>query len=299
MLRGVFALLTGGADRVWGPPDSFIEGNNELALALIMVLPLMRYLQLHTQNKWLRRALLGAMLLTAFSILASYSRGAFLAAGAMAFMFWVKSRRKLLIGLGLVAVAASSLAFMPEKWFERMDTITEYKQDASAMGRINAWTFALNVAADRPIVGGGFNTFTPSLFQRYAPNPNDFHDAHSIYFQVLGEHGYIGLFLFMTLWLLTFRTGRWVARNTRDKPDLIWARDLAAMLQVSLVGYAVGGAFLGLAYFDLPYHLMTMLVLTRAIVTKEIAKTAEIPSEFSQTSSRTPITRPVESESRG
>ena len=113
------------------------------------------------------------MLLTAFSILASYSRGAFLAAGAMAFMFWVKSRRKLLIGLGLVAVAASSLAFMPEKWFERMDTITEYKQDASAMGRINAWTFALNVAADRPIVGGGFNTFTPSLFQRYAPNPND------------------------------------------------------------------------------------------------------------------------------
>jgi hypothetical protein len=40
-----------------------------------------------------------------------------------------------------------------------------------------------------------------------------------------------------------------------------WASDLAAMIQVSLIGYAVGGAFLGLAYFDLPYHLMIIVLL--------------------------------------
>jgi hypothetical protein len=34
------------------------------------------------------------------------------------------------------------------------------------------------------------------------------------------------------------------------------------MIQVSLVGYAAGGAFLGMAYFDLPYHLMIILLLT-------------------------------------
>jgi len=33
------------------------------------------------------------------------------------------------------------------------------------------------------------------------------------------------------------------------------------MIQVSLIGYAAGGAFLGMAYFDLPYHLVIILVL--------------------------------------
>ena len=45
-----------------------------------------------------------------------------------------------------------------------------------------------------------------------------------------------------------------------------WAYDLAAMLQVSLIGYAVGGAFLGLAYFDLPYHFLVILVVVKNIV---------------------------------
>ncbi len=35
------------------------------------------------------------------------------------------------------------------------------------------------------------------------------------------------------------------------------------MCQVSLVGYAVGGAFLSLAYFDLPYNILIMIVVGR------------------------------------
>jgi hypothetical protein len=41
------------------------------------------------------------------------------------------------------------------------------------------------------------------------------------------------------------------------------------MCQVSLLGYAVGGAFLSLSYFDLPYDVMVLVVLTRAWVTSK------------------------------
>ena len=58
-------------------------------------------------------------------------------------------------------------------------------------------------------------------------------------------------------------------RIADDLPDLAWAPNLAAMLQVSLVGYAVGGAFLGLAYFDLFYHLVALLAVTRAVVERQ------------------------------
>ena len=46
-------------------------------------------------------------------------------------------------------------------------------------------------------------------------------------------------------------------------PQARWAADLGAMVQVGLVGFAVGGAFLSLAYFDLTYNMMVMVVLAK------------------------------------
>ncbi|HKE45082.1 MAG TPA: putative O-glycosylation ligase, exosortase A system-associated [Steroidobacteraceae bacterium] len=263
---GLFTAATGGVYRVWGPPGSFIEGNNELALALLMIVPLMRYLQTQSRNRWVRGGLIVGMVLSAFAIVGSYSRGALVGGAVMVLMLWLKSRHKLMFGIPLFLTAVLATSFMPEKWMERMGTIGEYTEDSSAMGRINAWHFAWNLASDHPVVGGGFNTFTRDLFHRYAPDPEAFHDAHSIYFQVLAEHGFVGLILFVLLGFLTLRTAGWVIRAARDRPDLLWARDLAAMMQVGFVGYAVGGIFLGLAYFDLPYHLMTIAVLAKVAV---------------------------------
>lgn len=47
------------------------------------------------------------------------------------------------------------------------------------------------------------------------------------------------------------------------------------MTQVSLIGYATGGAFLGLAYFDYPYHLVIILVLTYLIAVKKQSDTSK------------------------
>jgi probable O-glycosylation ligase (exosortase A-associated) len=254
-----------------GPRASFIAENNTLALALIMTLPLMWYLYLETSNRLLRWGLLGLIALTALSIVTSHSRGALLAGGAMVVFLWLKSPHKLRTALLLVALVPAILMFMPEKWFERMETIQTFQEDASALGRINAWSFAYNVASDRPITGGGYNVFSPDLFKRYAPDPDDFHDAHSIYFEVLGEHGFVGLGLYLVLGFLAFRLGNRIIQIASDRPDLRWAKNQAAMLQASIMGYAVGGAFLGLAYFDLYYHLLGMMVITNVIVTRTLA----------------------------
>lgn len=267
---GVFVILTGGSYRVWGPPDSFVQDNNALALALIMIIPLMRFLQLQVDNKWLKRIILGCVVLTSFSIIASYSRGAFLAGSAMIIFMIAKSRRKIIFAIGALIVVIGLVVFMPSEWTDRMKTLENVEEDASAMGRINAWWFAYNLALDRPMLGGGFQAFTRTLFNRYAPNPLDFHDAHSIYFEVLGEHGFVGLIIFLLIGIASITTARWIIKNTQNRNDLTWASDLAAMIQVSLIGYAVGGAFLGLAYYDLPYNLMAMLIITRVIVANKL-----------------------------
>lgn len=259
---GLFTLATGGSYRVWGPPGSFIEGNNEVALALIMTIPLMFYLREQASKIWQRHAWLGAMMLCAIAAIGSQSRGALLAIVAMLALLWLRGRQKMLFGLLIVLGGVLLLAFMPDAWHERMDTISTYKSDASAMGRINAWWMTWNLARDH-FFGGGFAIYDLTTFRLYAPEPENVHAAHSIYFQVLGEHGFIGLFLFLAMWLATWRSAGWLRRNAAGDTHTDWAAMLGAMCQVSLLGYAVGGAFLSLAYFDLPYNLVVLVVLAR------------------------------------
>jgi probable O-glycosylation ligase (exosortase A-associated) len=273
---GLWAIRTGASDRVWGPAGSFIEDNNALAMALTMIVPLLAFLITQASNKWIKRALFAAIGLTFLSIIASHSRGALLAVTSMGLVYGLRSRFKLSVLAAAIVLAPSVYFFMPQSWTDRMVTIEDYQDDKSAMGRITAWKFATDMALQRPL-GGGFDAFYEENYRRYSPDiaamidvrDGRFQDAHSIYFKVLGEHGFVGLALFIALLIVTYRCGSYVRLHTRDRSELLWAFDLASALQASLIGFCVGGAFLGLPYFDLYYSLVALLVLLRAHVKEQ------------------------------
>ncbi|MBK6597004.1 MAG: putative O-glycosylation ligase, exosortase A system-associated [Proteobacteria bacterium] len=272
---GFFAIETAAGERVYGPRGSFFEDNNAMGLVLVMTVPLLRWVQLQIQEKWARLAVLGAILLTLLAAFATFSRGALLAAVGVLGMLALRGRQRIALGAAMVLVVPFLIMAMPDKWMARMMTIEDYQSDGSAMGRINAWWFAFNLAKDH-FFGGGFETFDPQLFMQYAPNPTQFHDAHSIYFEVLGEHGFVGLVLFLALGALTLLTAQSVTRKIQNAPadkakELHWCFDLASMIQVSLIGYAIGGAFLGLAYFDLLYALIGLLLIVKRYVDETLA----------------------------
>ncbi len=273
---GIFTIMHGGVYRVQGPASTFFEGNNEMGLVLIMTVPLMRYLHLIETRYWVKLGLAGAMFLTTIAAFGTQSRGALVALAAMATMLWLKSRNKLMTALLIGVSMTTAVSIMPAEWFERMNTIKDYKQDESALGRINAWWTAFNVAKSN-VTGGGFEMFRPHTFRRYAPEPGRVHDVHSIYFEVMGEHGFPGFFMFMSLMGLTWFKASGIIRACKKDPNNKWASDLAAMIQVSMIGYAAGGAFLGLAYFDYYYHLIALVVITWILVFKPDFYTAIAP----------------------
>ena len=266
---GVFTIATGANSIVWGPQGSYIEGNNEVALAFISIMPIMYFIFMQATNRWLRWAMAGSVMLCGFAALGSYSRGALLGIAAMLFFLWLKSPKKAVVGIVMLCMIPIAVAFMPDKWGARMETINTYEEDASAMGRVNAWWMAWNLAKDRPL-GGGFQIYNRIAFGMYAPVPDDVHAAHSIYFQALGEHGFFGLFLYFLLALLTWRKAAWIVKVTKTRPDLKWARDLSLMIQVSMVGFGVGGAFLSLLYYDVPYYLIAIVVTMGVLVEKAL-----------------------------
>ncbi len=268
---GLFAIATGGHYRVFGPDNSFIGENNALALALIMLLPLMQFLRQMSTDRRIRLALLGAFGLTLLAILASYSRGALIGLTLTLGFLFLKAKHRFVTLVVAAGVLVAGLSMLPPEWFERMNTIQTYDQDASALGRIDAWMFALRIAIDHPLTGGGQLIGTDdALFKHYVPTAPTARAAHSIYFEVLGETGFVGLFWFLLLLLASFLAARNVIKETRHRPDLAWAGNLAAMIQVSFVGYAVTGAFLSLGFFDLYYALVAVMAVTQAVVWREV-----------------------------
>lgn len=272
---GVFTLISGGSYKVWGPPETFIEDNNEFALALVMTIPLVRFLQTQVQSMRGRHLLTVIMVLCAVSALGSHSRGGLLAITAMALVMWWRGKNKFTSGIAIVVIAVLMVSFMPDNWTERMGTIEHYDEDRSALGRFSAWWVSWRLAFDHPF-GVGFNIARPELFERYSPYPElGTPVAHSIYFQVMGHHGFVGFFIFISIWLTTWFQAQKLRKEAMQTPEAHWCADLGAMCQVSLVGYLVGGAFLSLAYFDLPYYVMAMVVLARHWV-KRRAWTTEV-----------------------
>lgn len=262
---GIFTIVHGGVYRVQGPADTFIAGNNEMGLALAMTVPLLYFLAHSALHRWLRPVMYLATMFTAIAAIGTQSRGALLGMAAMGLVFWLKARHKFLVivlaGLSILMI----WLIMPDAWYERMATINTYQEDQSALGRINAWWMAFHLAMDRPL-GGGFETFQREMFYLYAPDPSDVRDVHSIYFEVLGEHGFVGLFLFLLLAVFTWRSAGAVARAVKPNSEHAWLGDLAAMVQVSIVAYLAAGAFLGMAYFDYYYNLVLIVVVARVLL---------------------------------
>ncbi len=259
---GLFTVLNGGNYRVWGPEGSYIEDNNEFALALVITIPLLRFLQMQMTKVSARHTMTVVMLLLAASVLGSHSRGGLLAISAMVFFLWWHGKSRGMGGILIAVAAFAMISFMPDEWSGRMATINDYEEDGSAQGRLHAWHVAWEVAKHY-FFGAGMSYQHQFLFDLYGETSKNVIAAHSIYFQVLGNHGFVGLFIYLAMWIATYRQASWLRSNAAAIPQARWAADLGAMVQVGLVGFLVGGAFLSLAYFDLPYNMLIMVVVTK------------------------------------
>ena len=260
-----FIITTGGIYRLYGPEYSMIGDNTDFGLALTMTLPLY-FLLAQAEKKWtvkLGHALLFVMTIPV--IFFTYSRGALVGLAAVFLVMLLQSRRRFALlpvaALGLVV----ALYFAPDAWRQRMDPTSDDAVDNSAQVRLQVWAFARALAADYPITGGGFATFTEELYTRYWPGRvGNIYGPHSIYFQVLGEHGYVGLTLYLLLISSCLFTSWVLRRRARARSDLEIAH-YAHMFQLSLVAFLVSGIFLGRAYFDYVFTVIACITVLNRI----------------------------------
>jgi len=273
----IFGLRTEGGARVWGPPDSFLSDNNAFGLALNMCLPLLFFLARQEKNRWMRLALRVTFACTVLGVLLTYSRGALLGLGVVLFFTILKTKHKAL-ALSLAAVTAFFvIAAAPDAWMARMSGFMQGNLDASAEQRLVSWGTSWRFSHDYPISGGSFDVLpNVDVFQRYEPRPLPLgylsSGPHSIYFQLLADQGFVGLGIFLFLIGACFWT-LWRTRvAARSLPRAGYLVDYTSMIEISILGFMVSGAFLGFVYLDVIYEMIGLAIVLKMLLRQEIAE---------------------------
>ncbi len=269
---GLYTIVTGGGGRVEGA-GGMMADNNQLAVAMAMSLPLAVYFFQHPPKPFMKWPALGLAVAFAISVVGTQSRGGFAALAAVCFMMLMKTKRKFTAIFVMAALAIGGYQFAPDSWKNRIESTEKTTEDDSFRGRVVMWKFSSNLADDNPIEGGGFDVFYVQRARELYMTPGEKARApHSIYFEVLGEHGYTGLVLWLTILFTGWYAGGTAAKRYRSYDETKWLGDLCAACQLSLVGYAAGGLTVNIATFDYFHDLLAIIVLSSVIGERLIAR---------------------------
>jgi probable O-glycosylation ligase (exosortase A-associated) len=281
-------LLSGGS---YGTSYGLTGGNTGLAegshltTVAMLVVPILLFLRRHCVILPHTRAV-GLMFLgLAFACfpaaIGTYERTALIGMVVVVIGLWLRLRRRILYGAVGGAVMAVAIAYgiaANSSWAQRMMTIGQYSQDSSAYTRILVWRWTLDFVHDHPL-GGGFNSFYVNTITLPAtadnPEPIVQHGRafHSVFFEMLGEHGWPGLALFIVLFAIAFLSLHRTAARAGRLPGMEWCIDLARALQISLVVPLACGAFIGIAFQPEIYYLFALSVMLQHQVA-EVARRA-------------------------
>lgn len=274
VIEGLKTVVSGGSHNMFGPPGSMLYDRNHLSTALALILPITYYLYLHSVHRLARLAFLGVFVLIVLAIMGGGSRGGFVALAVVAFWLILTSRHRWRTLFIVSALGLLLWQFVPDSVVARLETIGDAGGDDSFMGRVHAWKISSAIALEHPFFGGGFHAVqvqdvwerfmnSPSLLDFLHMPPPDFVSAkaaHSVYFEVMGDLGLLGLLLYLVIFAMPILSRFSVKRMaTRLGPDYVWARDLGDMLMLAVMAYLVGGAGVSVAYLEAAY-LMAMLM---------------------------------------
>lgn len=287
VVEGLKVIKSGGVHRPLGIPTSMMSDNNQLAVAMVMVLPILFYLYMYSRNKMVRIGFISAIIFTVACVLGTMSRGGLVGLLALALWFVLTSRRKFISLFVIVIFGFTAVAVAPDRMFSRVSTMEEIQSDTSFMGRVAAWKISSAVALKNPVFGGGFHAiqYTPiwSSF-RYSqgflgwvdtPPPDERGKAaHNIFFETLGDLGFVGVGLFSLL-LVNALVARAEIRRLTKSGQWMWARDMSDMLFLAIFAYAVSGSAVSMAYFE-PYYVILMAMEMLRQWTRNEAKLAAI-----------------------
>jgi len=188
-------------------------------------------------------------------------------------MYFWRSQHKLRAMAAFAIALALVLPVLPQAYWDRMSTITAPadERDDSQQSRLHFWQVAVAMANDRPFVGVGHNGY-PRAYNQYDWTDGQYltnRAVHSAWFGVLGELGYPGLFLFVTLVWTSLRACRRVRQSAQRGEIPGRLGNYAIGLESSLLAFVVGGSFVSFHYSEMLWHFFALTMALESVAVTE------------------------------
>ena len=225
---------------------------NDLGLALVVVLPYF-YLKLTEMTPlWQKPLAFGGLALIMYALFLTQSRGGILALGVLLVLLLIRRVGKTigLVAGGVVFLAIFALA-------PRMGTIST--EEASAAGRVEAWSIGLTLLQTYPLFGVGAHNFTEYHFRT----------AHNSFVLCAAELGMFGLLAWVMLIYLSIKNNEFIAAEVSRSARM---RDIAIYvdtIRYGLIAFAVGSYFLSRTYNELLFIFVGLSAAVTNIFVKE------------------------------
>jgi O-antigen ligase len=294
-VRGVNLIARGS--RVQGAVGGLMQNPNDLALHMVVFMPLAAFVALRSGPPIKRLIAAGAAFAMMGAVVASGSRGGFIGLMVMLLVlavFAARQRPAMVFAGALVVLCA--LPILPSSYWRRVSSITDPSKDdyQSSEARKRLFGEAFDAFVENPITGVG-----AGQFKDYKPEKRveAWHETHNIWLQVASELGIFGLGVFTFLMVRAFsgvwQTRRLLARvraaaaaakrpSPRRKPivapeisqeDAQFLDAHSAAMAASLAGFFVCSFFSSVAYNWTFYYLLVLAVAPRDILRERLPVT--------------------------
>jgi putative inorganic carbon (hco3(-)) transporter len=272
-----------GASRIVGYEAGLTQNPNDLALTLNLILPLTVALFLISRRPVVRGFLVGLIVLDATAVVATFSRGGFLALATILVLYLrtlhgLRERRWATAAMLLALVA---VPLLPPAYLERLGTITNVQADetGSAQERVRDTKAALAFVLSHPVTGAGLGMNILALNEIRGAH---WLQVHNAYLEYAMDLGWIGLGLFLLLLASCIRTAGRVRRESAELPTLRNLTVMAETIRITLLAFAVAACFHPVAYHFFFFYFGALAVAAGAVYEAEVrAATTELPTHAS------------------
>jgi putative inorganic carbon (HCO3(-)) transporter len=274
---GIKTLFTGG-----GYYNQFFSSSINVSMSesstlsmistmnILLIVYLYRYSVFKAKTPILRWGAYFISTLSFLAVIGTYARTGLIGLFMLAALYLKNSKKK--IRILLISTICIGLLFplLPEPWLDRMDTISNASEESSAYGRIVVWKWTIDYANDNPIFGGGFQSYFANAGQLDKYVTSDIQISrtltgkayHNIFFEVLGEQGYGGLFIYLFIIYMIFMMNRKVMKKSNTNN---WEYQLATVITNFVIIYCVCGMFIGVAFYPWIFYMLGLSVSLHSI----------------------------------
>ena len=297
---GIYSLITHADNYGISNLTGLFSGSNAYALGSGMLMFFMIFSVQHVNSsliykemgKWynspfILKAGKSLMLLlilgTFYNIISFQSRGAFIAA-ASGLCLWILLQKKgaLILFVSLLLLSSFGAIFnkyLPEGYIDRIESAFANKNvlDTSAASRPHFWKTAGKIVKVYPTgVGPGCYPMYYNMFDSSDGFYGVSRSVHSSHFQILVDSGYVGLTIWILLFLISYaklwKIKRIIQSDAIDNTKRKFYNDLANMIICSQTVFLLGGSFYEYAYNDITWLTFALVIILDNIIKGELKK---------------------------